>query len=145
MEIEYIIAIFVIVGIVLYLKRKKDDDVPVGLQTFDKDGNLMLDATTPGVFSYGFAYTGTSPGTVLNSKIKKDSTFIYVFKTRRGIRGTTTIYDDNEHDVRGYPIRFTIQDGSISWDWDKLGGNMDFADGDFVTVMWFVYGGITGG
>lgn len=145
MDIEYIVAIFVIVGIVLYLQRKKDDDVPVGLQTFDENGNLMLDATTPGVFNYGFAYTGTSPGTILNSKIKKDSTFIYAYKTRMGLRGTNTVFDDNEHDVTGYPIRYTIEDGSISWDWDKLGGNMNYPDGDFVTVTWFVYGGVTGG
>lgn len=113
MEIEYIIAIFVIVGIVLYLKRKKDDDVPVGLQTFDKDGNLMFDSFETTTKVLGSFSTGTSNGS--KTIDVKDG-----YKLWAVLAGNDPIqiYDG----VLYYFPEVTISDNTITWNFDAGSG-----------------------
>lgn len=129
MEIEYIIAIFVIVGIVLYLKRKKDNDVPTGLQTFDKNGNLVLDFTENTYRIYGFGETGTADGFITDSNITVDSFILPYNVLVQHTGGYESYWEDLAYGI--YPF-FKISDGKIEWVFRKETGaiyNVLFAYG----------------
>ena len=146
---EYVVpAVFALLGlcVVLYQrrKRKKAEEVAAGLQIFDSNGNITLDITNASIFIFGTASTGTNAGSIIDSRIKKDSVFIMPYKKRRALRGSNSLIDDEYNDVTGYPVKFEIEDGCISWDWKENGGNLNF-DNDYITVIWFSYGGILRG
>lgn len=138
-------AVFVLLGlcVVLYQrrKRKKAEEVAAGLQIFDSNGNITLDITNASIFIFGTVTTGTNAGSIIDSRIKKNSVFIMPYKKRRALRGSNSVFDDEYNDITGYPIKFEIEDGRISWDWKENGGNLNF-DNDYITVIWFSYGGI---
>lgn len=126
---------------VAWQKRKRADKVGAGLQIFDKDGKLTLDTMDKSVFIFGIACTQTDAGRIEDARIKKDKVFIMPYKKRTAIRGTGIIDDDDDISIIARPIVFTIEDGSLSWDWRKY-GREDSTDKDWITVTWFVYGGI---
>lgn len=121
-------------------KREEKNKLGAGLQIFDANGNLTLDTTDSSIFIYGTVCTGTSVGRIEDARIKKDKVFISPYKCRRALRDSNNIIENENESIKCYPIVFTINDGVITWDWKKWGGNLD-DDRDFITVTWFVYGG----
>ena len=133
--------ILLLICCVALQKRKRDDKVGAGLQIFNADGKLTLDTMDKGTFIFGTACTQTVAGRIEDSRIKKDKVFIMPYKKRRAIRGTGVIDDSDDTIITARPIVFTIEDGSLSWDWRKY-GREDSTDEDWITVTWFIYGGI---
>lgn len=149
--IVIIVTVLLILSIRFYLKRKENKKMPQGLQIFDTNGNEIVSIDTPNIFMFGEGYTGTQSGVLYDDKIDPDKTFIYVYKSRRGTIATGEIaendgieYSDGTMplDWYGNPIVWEINNGSISWSWKSLGGNLVLANDKYVTVCWFVYGGI---
>lgn len=118
-------------------KRKKEKEVPQGLETYDKNGNVLMSVTTPNIFIYGYGFTSYSAGKLVDARIKKGKTFIYAYKKQIALKDKF-LY--TEPGAGGYPINFNIEDGEISWDWDEYGGNMNFND-NYIQANWFIYGG----
>lgn len=126
---------------VAWQKRKRADKVGAGLQVFDKDGKLTLDTMDKSIFIFGTACTQTDVGRIEDARIKKDKVFIMPYKKRTAIRGSGVIDYSDDTPITSRPIVFTITDGSLAWDWRKYGRESN-TDKDWITVTWFVYGGI---
>ena len=122
-------------------KRKRADKVGAGLQIFNEDGKLTLETMDKSTFIFGTACTQTVEGRIEDSRIKKDKVFIMPYKKRTAIRGSGIIDDGDDTSIIARPIVFTIEDGSLSWDWRKY-NSQDSTDKYWITVTWFVYGGI---
>lgn len=133
-------VLLLICGIV-WQKRKRADKVGAGLQIFDKDGKLTIDTMDKSTFIFGTACTQTDVGRIEDARIKKDKVFIMPYKKRAAIRGSGVIREEDDKDITVRPIIFTIEDGSLSWDWRNY-GREDSNYEDWITVTWFVYGGI---
>lgn len=133
--------ILLLICCVAWQKRKRVDKVGAGLQIFNADGKLTLDTMDKSTFIFGTACTQTVAGRIEDSRIKKDKVFIMPYKKRTAIRGTGVIDDSDDTSIIARPIVFTIDDGSLSWDWRKY-GREDSTDKDWITVIWFIYGGI---
>lgn len=142
MEMIYVgLFILLLICCVAWQKRKRADKVGAGLQIFNADGKLTLDTMDKSTFIFGTACTQTVAGRIEDSRIKKDKVFIMPYKKRTAIRGTGVINDSDNTSITARPIVFTIEDGSLSWDWRKY-GREDSTDEDWITVTWFIYGGI---
>lgn len=111
--------------------------MPQGLETYDKNGDVLMSVTTPNIFIYGYGFTSYKAGKLVDARIKKGKTFIYAYKKQIALKDKL-IYE--ESGARGYPINFNVEDGEISWDWDEYGGNMNLND-NYIQANWFVYGG----
>lgn len=133
-------VLLLICGIV-WQKRKRADKVGAGLQIFDKDGKLTIDTMDKSTFIFGTACTQTDVGRIEDARIKKDKVFIMPYKKRAAIRGSGVIREEDDKDITVRPIIFTIEDGSLSWDWRNYGREESNYE-DWITVTWFVYGGI---
>ena len=108
--VEYyvIIAVIVVVAaIILYRKRSKKEakEVPQGLQIFNSSGDLIFDLSNATTYVLGTGSTGTSNGSLSNSKIKAGRTWIAV---------TGTAVDNAEIPV------FTVTSGKISWKFKRV-------------------------
>lgn len=115
----------------------------IGLQCFDDKGRIILDTTDTATFFYGLGYTGTSPGSIKDARIREGKTFILPYKTCLAEKDSSSLIDDELKDIRGYSTVFTITDGEITWDWKENGGNANDPYMTFpVTVNWFIYGGV---
>lgn len=105
--VEYYVIMAVIVAvaaiaIVLYRKRSKKEakEVPQGIQVFNSSGELIFDLSNATTYVLGTGSTGTSNGSLSNSKIKAGRTWVVV---------TSAAAD-------AFIPRFTVANGKISWD-----------------------------
>lgn len=126
--VEYYVIIAVIVSVaaiatVLYHKRSKKEakEVPQGIQIFNSSGDLIFDLSNATTYVLGTGSTGTSNGSLSNSKIKAGRTWIAV---------TGTAVDNAEIPV------FTVTGGKISWKFKRVSTLTNIAN---VTFMYGVF------
>lgn len=104
MVIYIIIAvIFAVAAIILYRRKKakkEEAKVPQGLQLFNESGQLIFDLSSKTTYVLGTGSTGTSNGSLSNSKIVAGRTWVIV---------TSAPADAL------IPI-FKVSNGKISWD-----------------------------
>ena len=125
MVIYIIIAvIFAVVAIILYHRKKakkEEAKVPQGLQLFNESGQLIFDLTKATTYVLGTGHTGTSNGSLSNSKIKAGRTWVVI---------TSAPADAL------IPL-FTISNGKISWDFYM---SMDVGSVVHKRNLTFIYG-----
>lgn len=133
-----LIVLAVVTAGYYFYKRKKAKEVPQGLQCFDENGSLILDLTDTTLQIFGTASTGTSNGSIKDSRINGASGFIFPVDIQ--IEGVSV--GGNIYSVQYFWFpQFTIGGGEISWSyvpgafWDKFGANVKKAK------ITFAYGG----
>ena len=132
MEKEIIIGIVIVVCLVIYyIKRKKDKDMPIGLQIFNKDGGITLDYTQNTYTIYGDVHTNCQDGSVVDDRIVEGETFIFPYWLDLPERSG----NDVNLNYVPFPV-FTIENGKISWKYYP-----DSASPGYMDVK-FVYGGV---
>ena len=102
MTLYVIIAVAIVVAAILIYRKHKDKavkDLTMGLQVFNRSGDLIFDLSNNTTYVLGSGSTGTSDGTLSDSRIVAGRTWVMLTSTE-GLAAT--------------PV-FTIQDGSISW------------------------------
>ena len=118
MELIYIaVAVIVIAAIIIYRKRGKQK-MPIGLQIFNADGNIIMDYTERGYQVYGTrTITGASnaSGTITDSRIKAGSTFIIPYNITLDGKTVSGAMDEYYAQFMGIQPDFTISDGQIIW------------------------------
>lgn len=104
MVIYIAVAVIVAVTAIILYRRKKakkeETKVPQGLQIFNESGDLVFDLSNQTTYVLGTGSTGTSNGSISNSKIVAGKTWVVV---------TSAAADAL------IPI-FTVSNGKISWD-----------------------------
>lgn len=104
MVIYIAIAVIVAVAAIILYRRKKakkeETKMPQGLQIFDESGKMIFDLSNATTYVLGTGSTGTSNGSLSNSKIKAGRTWVVV---------TSAPADAL------IPL-FTVSNGKISWD-----------------------------
>lgn len=113
MPIEYIIVAFIIAGVALYLKRKKEKEMPVGLQTFDENGEVNFDSSATTTKILGSFSTGTSNGS-------KTISVTDGYKLWAVLSGNEPISVSSG--VMYYFPEITINGNTISWNFDAGSG-----------------------
>lgn len=108
-----VIIILAAAGAAYYFyKRKQVKDVPQGLQCFNPDGGLILDLTDTTLQIFGTASTGTSNGSIKDSRINAASGFVFpIDMYLDGFNPGGNIYSIG---YQWFP-QFSIKNGEISW------------------------------
>ena len=112
-----IAVIVVVAAIIIYRKRGKQK-MPIGLQIFNADGNIIMDYTERGYQVYGtHTITGGSnaSGTITDSRIKAGSTFIIPYNITLDGKTVSGAMDEYYAQFMGIQPDFTISDGQINW------------------------------
>ncbi len=78
--------------------------MPAGFQTFDENGNVILDLTTRTVKFLGRVYSGTTPGTIYVPGFAEGTPFWLIVP-----RGTTGPYFD--------PAQVYLSNGNLNLNW----------------------------
>ena len=101
MVIYIAIAVIVVVAaIIIYKHKKRGADMAYGLQIFDANEKLIFDLSNKTTYVLGTSHTGTENGSILDSRIVVDRTWVIV--TGASADGIIPI--------------FTVESGKISWD-----------------------------
>lgn len=95
-----VIAVIVAVAAIILYRKRREKKVPQGLQIFDDGGHLVFDLSNKTTYVLGTGSTGTSNGSLSNSKIVAGKTWVVV---------TSAAAD-------AFIPRFTVANGKISWD-----------------------------
>ena len=113
MVVYIVIAVIILVAAILIYKRKKrEKEMPAGLQIFDANGKLILDYTEQTYQLYGsFVVTGGIDGSYTDNRIKENETFIILNSANLRGGGDDEYYKQT---FAAAPI-FTIVNGKISW------------------------------
>lgn len=116
------VAVIAIIATVLFYKRrKKEKEMPQGIQIFDSGGNLIFDLSKSTTYVLGSGQTGTSNGSLSDSRIVAGRTWVIVTSAR---------------DKALIP-NFTVSNGSISWDFNTTSST---AFGAVIVDISFIYG-----
>lgn len=107
-----LLALLLAAGIGFYIYRKRAKDVPQGLQCFNENGKLILDLSDTTVQVFGTASTGTSNGSISDSRINGATGF--VFPIDMSIDGVSVGGNIYNLGYFWFP-QFTIGSGTISW------------------------------
>ena len=94
-------VVVIIAAAIIYKRRKKENDMPQGIQIFDAGGNLIFDLSKSTTYVLGTGQTGTSNGTLSDSRITSNAWAVVVGASQGAI----------------IPV-FSAVNGSISWVFD---------------------------
>lgn len=109
----------IIAAIVIHKRRKKEKEMPAGIQIFNENGQLIFDLANKTTYVLGTGSTGTSNGSISNAKITARTWVIVLSCPSDGVM----------------PY-FSATQGNLSWQY--LGGQMAPAPKN-VTFMYGIY------
>lgn len=116
------VAVIAIIAAVLFYKyRKKEKEMPQGIQIFDGGGNLIFDLSKSTTYMLGSGQTGTSNGSLSDSRVVAGHTWVIV-----------TAAPDN-----ALIPNFTVNNGSISWNFNTTAST---SYGAVIADLSFIYG-----
>ena len=114
-------VIAIIAAAIIYKRRKKEKEMPQGIQIFNSSGNLIFDLSKSTTYMLGSGQTGTSNGSLSNSRIVAGRTWVIV-----------TSAPDN-----ALIPNFTVSNGSISWSFNTTAST---SYGAVISNLSFIYG-----
>ena len=98
MVVYIIIAVIVSVAAIFFYRKKREKEMPAGLQIFDENGKLTFDLANQTTYILGTGSTGAQNGSISNSKITARTWVLITMCPADGI----------------IPY-FTVEQGKISW------------------------------
>lgn len=114
-------VIAVIAAALFYKRRKKEKEMPQGIQIFNSSGNLVFDMTKNTTYVLGTGQTGTANGSLSDSRIVSGRTWIIV----------TTAQE------KALIPNFTVSNGKISWNFNTTSAT---SFGATIVNLSFIYG-----
>lgn len=114
-------VIAVIAAALFYKRRKKEKEMPQGIQIFNSSGDLVFDMTKNTTYVLGTGQTGTANGSLSDSRIVSGRTWIIV----------TTAQE------KALIPNFTVSNGKISWNFNTTSAT---SFGATIVNLSFIYG-----
>ena len=137
-----LIAGIVVVAAIFFYRKKREKEMPAGLQIFDENGDIVFDINDYAFEVYGVVTTTAKvAGEVRDNRIKKSTCLLMILSVKHPNFDYEHMTADRYYYEQLYSClpNFTIADGAISWDNTyKTSGSGVTASGYNVT---FAYGG----
>ena len=114
-------VIAVIAAALFYKRRKKEKEMPQGIQIFNSSGDLVFDMTKNTTYVLGTGQTGTANGSLSNSAIVSGRTWIIVITAQEN----------------ALIPNFTVSSGKISWNFNTTSAT---SFGATIVNLSFLYG-----